>query len=447
MHPAMARLQAQTPLFLPNDSPASYAPTQSGSSSPSGQQALDHESPYRVDSPPVQDAAPSKSSGFGLFSDDSPPPKRETLSPQRDPVDTTEDVKAPEIDCCAPKMEMDQTGFGLFSDDSPPAKREYRSRSATPAYDSDADGRVTSSASSSRSRMDSESPILGRALTARQEPARTAVPPSASKRPRPRAFLEFLEKVGQSDEGDDTVGYDYDSSASIGSLKDFLVDDDDDVEYNSDDDELPADEFDDEEEEVVSRPTAAVKAEIVHLEEWADSDEETMPVDEEESEDEDEDDLLDAIDNLTLTGPTTLKKHDKKAEKPVKKSANWKIERVRIAQEVFDDLDKRVFEGRLGPDGAGAKIIWNKRLLTTAGTAHRKRSVISSVGHMSAMELICCRHRRADGTSTLEVGIQLSEKVCTGEGKLTSPSLLVGTEADSHNRTDPQYCRARDVSS
>jgi hypothetical protein len=48
---------------------------------------------------------------------------------------------------------------------------------------------------------------------------------------------------------------------------------------------------------------------------------------------------------------------------------DWEQDRVRIAQEVFDDLDKRVFERKLGSYGAGATIEWSKRLLTTAGTA------------------------------------------------------------------------------
>lgn len=48
---------------------------------------------------------------------------------------------------------------------------------------------------------------------------------------------------------------------------------------------------------------------------------------------------------------------------------DWEQDRVRIAQDVFDDLDKRVFERKLGRHGAGATIEWSKRLLTTAGTA------------------------------------------------------------------------------
>lgn len=59
------------------------------------------------------------------------------------------------------------------------------------------------------------------------------------------------------------------------------------------------------------------------------------------------------------TGKSTSTRHRK----------DWEQDRVRIAQEVFDDLDKRVFERKLGSLGAGATIEWSKRLLTTAGTA------------------------------------------------------------------------------
>ncbi|RSH85646.1 hypothetical protein EHS25_003786 [Saitozyma podzolica] len=80
----------------------------------------------------------------------------------------------------------------------------------------------------------------------------------------------------------------------------------------------------------------------------------------------------------------------------------WEQDRVRIAQEVFDDLDKRVFERKLGSYGAGATIEWSKRLLTTAGTATQMKS------------------RQPDGTSQLTAKITLSSKVCTGKEQILS---------------------------
>lgn len=58
-----------------------------------------------------------------------------------------------------------------------------------------------------------------------------------------------------------------------------------------------------------------------------------------------------------------------KGARATKKS--WEAERVTLANELFDELDNAVFQGRLR--GAGATIEWNKRLLTTAGTATDKR--------------------------------------------------------------------------
>lgn len=51
----------------------------------------------------------------------------------------------------------------------------------------------------------------------------------------------------------------------------------------------------------------------------------------------------------------------------------WALQRVRVANEIFDDLDRRVFESKLGERGAKARLDWNNRLLTTAGMARSKR--------------------------------------------------------------------------
>jgi hypothetical protein len=206
-----------------------------------------------------------------------------------------------------------------------------------------------------------------------------------SSKPRRRAFLEFLDIVAKADfEPEDE--YEYHLDESEGSLKDFIVNDDE-VSYisdsegslggleseeeNSDIVEVKADPEADLDadsdvmiEEAVSHPKIGRASGLDFLEEFYESDREVSDADDES------DDLLDAIDDLTIAGkPEKGKSKPKKATKAPK----WAIERVRIAQEVFDDLDKRVFDGQLGPNGAGAKIIWNKRLLTTAGTAQRKR--------------------------------------------------------------------------
>jgi hypothetical protein len=257
-----------------------------------------------------------------------------------------------------------------------------------------------------------------------------------SSKPRRRAFLEFLDIVAKADfEPEDE--YEYHLDESEGSLKDFIVNDDE-VSYisdsegslggleseeeNSDIVEVKADPEADLDadsdvmiEEAVSHPKIGRASGLDFLEEFYESDREVSDADDES------DDLLDAIDDLTIAGkPEKGKSKPKKATKAPK----WAIERVRIAQEVFDDLDKRVFDGQLGPNGAGAKIIWNKRLLTTAGTAQRKRQVTSSPLEMMAYD----SRRQTGGEASWDLAIQLSEKVCTGEGK--SPVEIVGSTDD-----------------
>jgi hypothetical protein len=206
-----------------------------------------------------------------------------------------------------------------------------------------------------------------------------------SSKPRRRAFLEFLNTVAKADSEPESE-YEYHLDESEGSLKDFIVDDDD-ISYVSDSEgslggleseeedsdivEVKVDPSADSDadsdvmiEEAVSHPKIGRVSGLDFLEEFNESDHEVLNVDDEA------DDLLAAIDDLSIAGkPEKGKAKTKKAIKAPK----WAIERVRLAQEVFDDLDKRVFGGQLGPNGAGAKIIWNKRLLTTAGTAQRKR--------------------------------------------------------------------------
>ncbi|EAL19473.1 hypothetical protein CNBG4200 [Cryptococcus deneoformans B-3501A] len=77
----------------------------------------------------------------------------------------------------------------------------------------------------------------------------------------------------------------------------------------------------------------------------------------------------------------------------------WALQRVRVANEIFDDLDRRVFESKLGERGAKARLQWNNRLLTTAGMARSKRTMRNDV-------------------SSKEYWIELSEKVLTSEERI-----------------------------
>jgi hypothetical protein len=215
-------------------------------------------------------------------------------------------------------------------------------------------------------------------------------------RPRRRAFLDFLDTVAKADDlTEDEYEYDLDNE-SEGSLRDFLVGDDE-IEYLSDSSgerdmmseaedsdivevkvdrsiDLSGDDSDIMVEEAVSHPKIGKASGLAFLDEFDESDLE---------EGNDEEDLLDAINDLAIAGPSVSKKDKARGKRGVK-APKWAVERVRLAQDVFDDLDKRVFEGKLGPAGAGAKIVWNKRLLTTAGTAQRKRCVSLLHPHRSS---------------------------------------------------------------
>ncbi|OWZ37107.1 hypothetical protein C356_04674 [Cryptococcus neoformans c45] len=77
----------------------------------------------------------------------------------------------------------------------------------------------------------------------------------------------------------------------------------------------------------------------------------------------------------------------------------WSLQKVRVANEIFDDLDRRVFESKLGERGAKARLEWNNRLLTTAGMARSKRTTANDVNYN-------------------EYWIELSEKVLTSEERI-----------------------------
>lgn len=353
---------------------------------------------------------------FGLFSDDSPPTKREVRSPvwasTPSPIRHELSQSPAQSVTTPPKPKLN-----LFSDDSPPSKRPAwspapSSSSQRSQRDPSISPAVSSSSRHSARNRRAPSPSLHRAAAVPQIPTSHAGP-SARKTPaKRRAFLDFLAKVDASDEEDD-YQYDDNSSESLGSLRDFIVDDDDEVDYQSDDGGEHSgsneDSYTSDVREVPRRPTIQLDLDpeldlsdandvdcSSETDLAVDSDIEiaehemtahpkakasTTPsfldyyIDSEEDESlettEIGDELSAAIGGLTLESNGT-KSSNSRVKKPVK-GPKWALERVRIAQEVFEDLDRRVFEGRLGVAGAGARIVWNKRLLTTAGTAHRKK--------------------------------------------------------------------------
>lgn len=103
----------------------------------------------------------------------------------------------------------------------------------------------------------------------------------------------------------------------------------------------------------------------------SDSDSDSAPQD-------DDDDVNEIIPLPQPKTPRRTAKPPPKTKTPSKKA--WASERIAIAQGIFDELDRDVFDHKLGKSegGAGATLEWNNRLLTTAGTANSKWSVIAA---------------------------------------------------------------------
>lgn len=226
-------------------------------------------------------------------------------------------------------------------------------------------------------------------------------PPAKAKRPQGHRFIaDAALDDGSTDEEE--------ADDSLGSLADFIVDDDV-VEFATDSEE---DETDDSLRKPEARrrtkrsPVRSRQAVLSNVIEILDSSEE----------DGSDVDVEGGQDIIRYTAPPRPKVRlpdlsdltiddspPRLAPLPTKTSGrNWADERDRIAQRLFSELDKKVFDMRLGLEGARATIEWNNRLLKTAGQAHKKRE------------------RRPDGSQVVTYRITLSEKVLTGEEQILS---------------------------
>nr|XP_019011728.1 uncharacterized protein I206_03833 [Kwoniella pini CBS 10737]OCF50509.1 hypothetical protein I206_03833 [Kwoniella pini CBS 10737] len=268
--------------------------------------------------------------------------------------------------------------------------------------DSDSDAETGPSSSSAPQRVshsDSLSPIRDRAL------------PKIRRKP---AILRFIEDQAH-DKSDEQELYDEEDD-TLGSLRDFIVDDDYETEEeeisNSEEEDYGSDEGQrsegDESDGIEILPTPP-KAKTANTPKSHFDDEilyysppgrvHRLDI------------QLPDLDQLVIASsdseaashsPIRNKKKSISREKSEKKSftsKGWAEERERIANVIFKELDERVFERKLGIEGVGAKVIWNKRLLTTAGVARSKRVT-------------------KNGESTKEHWIELSEKVLTGEKQI-----------------------------
>lgn len=379
--------RSTTPLFLSYDSPDQSPSSEQLNLSPESATSSLNDSPrFRARSPVVipQPAVPSTTADlFDLFSSDSPPPPARHMRSPSASCSVSDAVSAiyhTDSEQDSPIAGPSQTRIAARTNPTNRRQRRPRSASASSSH---------SSANGPDFLADVKPDLASLQVIEDVKPVISLQTTTPSSRPRRRAFLEFLDTVAKAD-SEPEDDYEYHLDESEGSLKDFIVDDDevsfisdsegslrgfDSEEENSDIVEIKVDPGADSDgdsdmifEEAVSHPKIGRASGLDFLEDCDVSEDEVLEIRS------DLDDLSEAIDNITLAGKTG--KGKTKAKKG-DKAPKWAIERVRIAQEVFDDLDKRVFDGQLGPNGAGAKIIWNKRLLTTAGTAQRKRSVSS----------------------------------------------------------------------
>ncbi|WVF67624.1 hypothetical protein IAT40_002382 [Kwoniella sp. CBS 6097] len=281
----------------------------------------------------------------------------------------------------------------------------------------------------------------------------------------PRSVMKYIADQASTRDSDDGSGAEgaeeYDDD-SLGSLRDFIVDDDEDISEYSEcsDDDVDSDSGSDGIEILDSLPPKARgtihkgkgKEDVKKGGTQVDKEERGVlyyPVprrnktldlelpdlnaltiisssDEGEEEEEEDDDEVRPIKPPTTgrkpkptsktptpaiakPNDTGKKEREHRSRKTTKGSTKadfsakaWAEERTRIADSIFKDLDQRVFEGKVGRSsgtGAGARIEWNKRLLTTAGVARSKRIT-------------------KNGQSKREFWIELSEKVLTGEKQI-----------------------------
>nr|XP_031863895.1 uncharacterized protein CI109_000539 [Kwoniella shandongensis]KAA5530967.1 hypothetical protein CI109_000539 [Kwoniella shandongensis] len=220
-----------------------------------------------------------------------------------------------------------------------------------------------------------------------------------SKRRLASKFIDD-EAAGEQEDEEEDGAYYYDED-SMGSLRDFIVDDDEEDDY------LEAGSSEEEEDDFQiidvpprSKTKSKSKSDIL-------DDESailhyspprrtlTLP---------DLDQLVIASsdsnsDSESASVPVSKRKEKLKSSRGGLSKRDWAIERERIASGIFEDLDKKVFEGKLGSAGVGARVEWNKRLLTTAGVARSKRVT-------------------KNGESKKEHWIELSEKVLTGKEQI-----------------------------
>lgn len=202
------------------------------------------------------------------------------------------------------------------------------------------------------------------------------------------AALQKLLDLDASDGEEDSFETAPPGDDTYGSLKDFIVDDDDVSDYGENEcidlrpgsrgspiELMDSDEDDDDNAGIISySPTPGPLAlpDIGELN-------------------------LDDSDDEAILAPRKQIVPPPRASSTQWSKKEWTSRREVIANQLFAELDAKVFDSRLGAKGAGAYVEWNNRLLTTAGTAHKSRS-----------------------GSGYTYKIKLSDKVCTGEAQIAS---------------------------
>ncbi|WVQ68522.1 uncharacterized protein L199_006730 [Kwoniella botswanensis] len=241
--------------------------------------------------------------------------------------------------------------------------------------------------------------------------------PSSVRKTRGKpAALRFIEEQAY-DQNDSQEEVYEEEEDTMGSLRDFIVDDD----YDSEEEESSAsdqDEDDDNEEvheseeairsgseedsdsdgiEILSSPppkSNKIPGTKSDTPSWTPDLSQLVIASSDSNSDSDESDLVDG-----RKKNRNIISNKGKSDKSLFSNKAWIEERTRIANSIFKELDEKVFENRLGMKGVGARVEWNNRLLTTAGVARIKRVT-------------------KNGESKKDHWIELSEKVLTGEKQI-----------------------------
>lgn len=394
-----------TPLFLPA-SPALSTPAESITRKVVRSLEQDSKLDMKAELGPTVDIDERKQGVASLFSDDSPVqplPHNDSAGPSRSPR-----YRSPLRDSDSDDSHISNDGDAIQDPPSPSRTASYQGSPLSPRLNTRP---VPSFPQAPRSQSNKHRYDRLKALAESRKNPQTPRTARAATRSHGRSTRSQFMVLGRSseeeeeeEEGEDEeaqeeeadyydLGKHYDTS--LGSLKDFIVDDSD---LSGEDGHIDMlEDSEDDLDDILEPPrrTDPIAKKNLKSEGCRHGDQSVKHVVDSDTDDGDEV----AVDILQYTPPglsndlpdfsrLTLYDDDddeqklsedvqlvggrRKKKSPIKRDERgWKLERERIARKIFDELDRRVFDKKLSE----ASIAWNKRLLTTAGKAHCRRQV------------------------------------------------------------------------